>query len=145
MGDLEISVTKYENDFARNWFKVDKIDNGKVYGLGDGINNIIVAANKGNLDAISILHGTNSQSIEIKLKNNNRAYTSEGTDMKIQYSTDRQTFTAGYRSTEDSEDRFQVYEYATWSGGNLSILNEGSAPGYSSNNCLLYTSPSPRD
>ena len=45
MGDLEFSATIYENDFARNWFKVDKIDNNKVYGLGNGINNIIAAAN----------------------------------------------------------------------------------------------------
>ena len=134
MGDFEFSATIYENDFARNWFKVDKIDNGKVYGLGNGINNIIASANSGNLDAISILQGTNSQAVEIKLKNNNRAYISEGTDIEIQYSTDKQTFTAGYRSTEDSEDRYQIYEYATWSGGNLSTLSEGSAPGYSSNN-----------
>ena len=111
MGDFEFSATIYENDFARNWFKVDKIDNNKVYGLGNGINNIIAAANSGNLDASSILQGTNSQAVEIKLKNNNRAYTSEGTDIKVQYSTDKQTLTAGYRSTEDSEDRFQIYEY----------------------------------
>ena len=134
MGDFEFSATIYENDFARNWFKVDKIDNGKVYGLGNGINNIIASANSGNLDAISILQGTNSQAVEIKLKNNNRAYISEGTDIEIHYSTDKQTFTAGYRSTEDSEDRYQIYEYATWSGGNLSTLSEGSAPGYSSDN-----------
>ena len=134
MGDFEFSATIYENDFARNWFKVDKIDNNKVYGLGNGINNIIAAANSGNPDASSILQGTNSQPVEIKLKNNNRAYTSEGTDIKVQYRTNKQTLTAGYRATEDSEDRFQIYEYATWSGGNLSTLREGSAPGYSSNN-----------
>ena len=134
MGDLEFSATMYENDFARNWFKVDKIDNGKLYGLGNGINNIISAANSGSADAMSILHGTNSQAVEIKLKNNNRAYTSEGTDLKVQYSTERQTLTVGYRSTEDSEDRFQIYEYATWFGGSLSTLTAGSAPGDSSNN-----------
>ena len=134
MGDLEFSATFYENDFVRNWFKVDKIDNSKVYGLGNGINNIIAAANAGNLDAMSIFHGTNSQALQVKLKNNNRSYTSEGTVIKIRYSTDKQTFTAGYRSTEDSEDRFQIYEYATWSGGKLSTLIKGSAPGYHSNN-----------
>jgi len=134
MGDLEFSATVYENDFARNWFKVDKIDNSKLYGLGNGINDIIAAANAGNLDAMSIFHGTNSQALEVKLKNNNRSYTSEGTVIKIRYSTDKQTFTAGYRSTEDSEDRFQIYEYATWSGGKLSTLIKGSAPGYHSNN-----------
>ena len=135
-GNLELSATVYDNDFARNWFKVDKIDNKKVYGLGNGINNIIDAANAGTANAIAILNGTNAQAVEIKLKNNNRAYTSEGTDLKLQYSTDNQTLTMGYRDTEDSEDRFQVYHTASWSGGQLGTQVIGSNPGYSSNNRL---------
>ena len=134
MGDLEFSATAYQNDFARNWFKVDKIDNKKVYGIGNGINNIIDAANSGNTNALAILQGTNPQEIEIKLKNNNRSYLSEGNDLKVQYNTDKQTLTLGYRTTEDKEDRFQIYEYANWLNGNLSSLTKGSAPGYSSNN-----------
>ena len=138
-GKLEVSATIYENEFARNWFKVDKIDNKKVYGLGNGINNIIDAANQGKSGGSAILNGTNAQAVEIKLKNNNRAYTSEGTDLKIQYNTNRQSLTVSYRSTEDSEDRFQVYEYANWNGGKLGPLTKGSAPGYSSNNRLTYS------
>tara|TARA_B110000459_G_scaffold74067_2_gene83302 strand:+ start:4309 stop:6492 length:2184 start_codon:yes stop_codon:yes gene_type:complete len=135
-GDLEISATMYENDFARNWFKVDKIDNKKVYGHGNGINNIIAAANAGEATASAILNGTNAEAVEIKLKNNNRAYTNEGTDLKLQYKTENQTLTMGYRDTEDSEDRFQVYAYTPWSGGQLGSLTVGSDPGYSSNNRL---------
>jgi Fe(3+) dicitrate transport protein len=135
-GNLEFSVTMYENDFARNWFKVDKIDNKKVYGHGNGINNIIAAANAGEATASEILNGTNAEAVEIKLKNNNRAYTNEGTDLKLQYSTDVQTLTVGYRDTEDSEDRFQVYATTPWSGGKLGALTVGDNPGYSSNNRL---------
>ena len=138
-GNLEFSATIYENDFTRNWFKVDKIDNKKIYGLGNGINNIIDAANLGKAGALAILNGTNTQAVEIKLKNNNRTYTSEGTDLKIQYNTDRQSLTVGYRSTEDSEDRFQIYEYADWTRGKLGPLTKGEAPGYSSNNRLTYS------
>ena len=138
-GNLEINATVYENNFARNWFKVDKIDNKKVYGLGNGINNIIDAANMGKAGASTILNGTNAQAVEIKLKNNNRSYISEGTDLKIQYNTDRQNLTVGYRSTEDSEDRFQIYEYANWVEGKLGSLTKGDAPGYSSNNRLTYS------
>ena len=126
----------YENDFARNWFKVDKIDNNKVYGHGNGINNIIAAANAGEATASAILNGTNAEAVEIKLKNNNRAYTNEGTDLKLQYSTDVQTLTVGYRDTEDSEDRFQVYATTPWANGQLGALTVGSDPGYSSNNRL---------
>ena len=133
-GNLELSATMYDNDFARNWFKVDKIDNNKVYGLGNGINNIIAAANAGEATASAILNGTNAEAVEIKLKNNNRAYTSEGTDLKLQYTTENQSLTIGYRDTEDSEDRFQVYAYADWLNGQLGAMTVGSDPGYSSNN-----------
>ena len=135
-GDLELSATMYDNDFARNWFKVDKIDNNKVYGHGNGINNIIAAANAGEATASAILNGTNTEAVEIKLKNNNRAYTNEGTDLKVQYKTENQTLTMGYRDTEDSEDRFQVYAYTPWLNGQLGALTVGSDPGYSSNNRL---------
>ena len=135
-GDLEFSATMYDNDFARNWFKVDKIDNNKVYGHGNGINNIIAAANAGEATASAILNGTNAEAVEIKLKNNNRAYTNEGTDLKVQYKTENQTLTMGYRDTEDSEDRFQVYAYTPWLNGQLGALTVGSNPGYSSNNRL---------
>jgi Fe(3+) dicitrate transport protein len=135
-GNLELSATMYDNDFARNWFKVDKIDNNKVYGHGNGINNIIAAANAGEATASAILNGTNAEAIEIKLKNNNRAYTSEGTDLKLQYTTNNQSLTIGYRDTEDTEDRFQVYATADWLNGQLGALTVGSDPGYSSNNRL---------
>ena len=135
-GNLEISTTMYENDFARNWFKVDKIDNNKVYGHGNSINNIISAANAGETTASSILNGTNTQAVQIKLKNNNRAYTSKGTDLKLQYNTDKQSLTIGYRETEDTEDRFQVYATTDWVGSKLGALTVGSEPGYSPNNRL---------
>jgi Fe(3+) dicitrate transport protein len=135
-GKFEFTATSYDNDFARNWFKVDKIDNQKVYGHGNGINNIIAAANAGEATAIAILHGTNADPVEIKLKNNNRAYTNEGLDLNLQFNGDAHTLTLGYRDTEDSEDRFQVYAYTPWSGGKLGALTIGSDPGYSSNNRL---------
>ena len=135
-GNLELSATMYNNDFARNWFKVDKIDNKKVYGHGNGINNIIAASNAGEATASAILNGTNAEAVEIKLKNNNRAYTSQGTDLKLQYTTDNQSLTMGYRDTEDTEDRFQVYATTDWLNGQLGSLNVGSDPGYSSNNRL---------
>jgi len=135
-GKFEFTATSYDNDFARNWFKVDKIDNQKVYGHGNGINNIIAAANAGEATAIAILHGTNADPVEIKLKNNNRAYTNEGLDLNLQFNGDAHTLTVGYRDTEDSEDRFQVYATTPWSGGKLGALTIGSDPGYSSNNRL---------
>jgi len=135
-GDFELSATVYENDFARNWFKVDKIDNKKVYGIGNGINSIIGAANEGDLDAVAILNGENSKAVEIKLKNNNRVYESSGIDLKLSWSSEMHYVTAGYRETEDSEDRMQWYATADWMNGKMGSLVEGAMPGYSSNNRL---------
>jgi len=136
VGQFEFSAVVYQNNFARDWFKVDKIDNGKVYGLGNGINDIIGAANSGSADALAILNGDNVQAIDIKLKHNNREYYSEGYDMKLAWSNDVHLVTVGYRETEDNEDRFQWYEYSEWIGGRMGSLTVGSLPGYSSNNRL---------
>jgi Fe(3+) dicitrate transport protein len=133
-GDFELSATAYQNDFARNWFKVDKIDNNKVYGIGNGINDIIGAANEGNADATAILNGDNAEAVEIKLKNNNRVYESSGIDLKASWSNEMHHVTVGYRDTEDSEDRMQWYATADWMDGKMGSLVEGSMPGYSSNN-----------
>ena len=131
VGDFELSATAYQNDFARNWFKVDKIDNNKVYGIGNGINDIIGAANKGNVDAAAILNGDNAKAVRIKPKNNNRAYESSGIDLKASWSNEMHHVTVGYR---DTEDRMQWYATVDWMDGKMGSLFEGSMPGYSSNN-----------
>lgn len=95
VGDFELSATVYQNDFARNWFKVDKIDNKMVYEIGNGINNIIGAANEGNVDAIDILNGDNAKAVEIKLKNNNRVYESNGINLKASWSNEMHHVTVG--------------------------------------------------
>ena len=130
-GDFNIAATTYENNFARDWFKVDKIG---YNGAAKGINNMIDYANAGTADAIAVLRGTNTTAEQIKYKHNNRVYVSEGTVIKGSWATDNQTLTFGYRSTEDSEDRMQWYETADWQAGKLSALTVGSKPGLSSNN-----------
>ena len=130
-GDFNVAATTYENNFARDWFKVDKIG---YNGAAKGINNMIDYANAGTADAIAVLRGTNTTAETIKYKHNNRVYVSEGTVIKGSWATDNQTLTFGYRSTEDSEDRMQWYETADWKAGTLSALTVGSKPGLSSNN-----------
>lgn len=141
-GNLEFSALIYKNEFQRDWFKVDKIDNKKVYGIGNGINNIIGAANSGIATASAILNGNNSEAVEIKLKHNNRSYSSDGVNLRMEWGTDRQLLSVGYRNTEDDEDRFQWYETANWYTGKLSALTAGDKPGYSSNNRVTYSEAS---
>ena len=130
-GNIDFSATYYENDFARDWFKTDKIGYG---GADKGINNLIDYANAGDALAISVLRGTNTTAESIKLKHNNRSYSSEGIVLKSNINFNNQTITIGYRDTEDDEDRMQWYERTNWVNGTLSALVVGSMPGYSSNN-----------
>ncbi len=71
--NFDIILTTWSNDYHRDWFKVDKANNSKVGGVGNGINNVISAANAGNVTAQGILDGT--VATEVKLKHNNRYYT----------------------------------------------------------------------
>ena len=130
-GNAEFEATYYENDFMRDWFKTDKVYYG---GASKGINNVIDMANSGDALAISILRGTNTTAEQIKLKHNNRKYSSEGLVLKSDFALGNHNLTVGYRDTEDDEDRMQWYEYTDWVNGTLSALVVGPLPGYSSNN-----------
>jgi Fe(3+) dicitrate transport protein len=65
-GNVNVIATSWSNDYHRDWFKVDKANNGKAFGISNGINNVIDAANNGNADAQGILDGT--RAVEVKLK-----------------------------------------------------------------------------
>tara|TARA_B100001123_G_scaffold180076_1_gene206294 strand:+ start:936 stop:3137 length:2202 start_codon:yes stop_codon:yes gene_type:complete len=131
-GNSEFEATYYQNDFARDWFKTDKVYYG---GVSKGINNVIDYANAGDALAISILRGTNTTAEKIKLKHNNRMYTSEGFVLKGSFDLGNHKVTVGYRDTEDDEDRFQWYEYTYWQSGTLTALeSDAKDPGYGSNN-----------
>ena len=108
-------TTAYYNEFARNWFKVNKID-------GEGINEVITCANGGSCSGMTsaygtydsayargVLHGDNAA--DIRIKNNNRAYYSKGLQSRLEYTFDvgeiSHELAVGVRYHEDSEARNQ--------------------------------------
>ena len=113
IGNCDIVASKWSNDYHRDWFKVDKVNNSGVTNadgssIGTGINNVISAANGGSTVAQGILDGT--VATEVKLKHNNRYYTNEGIQFKIMTEIGMHAVTFGYRDMEDSESRYQSYE-----------------------------------
>lgn len=114
-GNTSVDTTAYYVEFARDWFKVDKIN-------GDGIDSVINCANgfgcNGNTanqtDANAILKG--SFATDVALKHNNRKYESKGIQTRVEHSlatsSIEHTFKFGLRYHEDSEDRSQPTE--TW-------------------------------
>jgi Fe(3+) dicitrate transport protein len=97
-------VTVYDNDFHRDWFKLQKIG-GQSQGAitGDPITNAV---------AYGYMTGaTDSPDDAIVLRHNNRYYNSKGVQGKFSYDLDMSamdaTITAGFRLHEDYEDRKQ--------------------------------------
>ena len=136
VGDFEaftLMATIWSNDFHRDWFKVDKANNGKDHGVEDGIDEVIAAANAGDVNAQAILDG--DLAVTVKLKHNNRFYTNNGMQFNLSKEIGNHALTVGYRKMEDSESRLQSYECTNQSvGGALSALVSCSTGFTGSNN-----------
>ena len=137
-GNVDVIATSWSNDYHRDWFKVDKANNGKAFGISNGINNVIDAANNGNADAQGILDGT--RAVEVKLKHNNRFYGNEGIQFQLSTDIGNHSVTFGYRDMEDYESRLQNYECFDQSAdGKNSALSPCSTGWTGSNNRLRDT------
>ena len=137
-GNVNVIATSWSNDYHRDWFKVDKANNGKAFGISNGINNVIDAANNGNADAQGILDG--SRAVEVKLKHNNRFYGNEGIQFQLSTDIGNHSVTFGYRDMEDYESRLQNYECFDQSAdGKNSALTPCSTGWTGSNNRLRET------
>ena len=124
VGDFDsfnVTLTSWQNDYYRDWFKVSDFNNKKEHGEQDDINELISAANNGSANAQAILDG--QLPVQIEYKHNNRYYTNEGYQFTINTSLGIHDLTLGYRDMEDSESRVQAHEYADQAAdGSLSPL-----------------------
>ena len=136
--NFDIVLTSWSNDYHRDWFKVDKANNSKIGGIGNGINNVISAANAGNSVAQGILDGTIAT--EVKLKHNNRYYTNEGYQLKLMTELGNHAITVGYRDMDDSESRYQDYECFDQSANGTNSALRSCSTGYTGSNNRLRES-----
>ena len=140
-GNIDVVATSWSNDYHRDWFKVDKANNKKAHGVSNGINNVISAANSGNVNAQAILDGT--LAVQVKLKHNNRFYTNEGFQLQASTEIRNHDITVGYRDMEDSESRYQWHECFDQSSGGINSALYACSTGYKgSNNRLRETDAS---
>ena len=136
--NFDIVLTSWSNDYHRDWFKVDKANNSKIGGVGNGINNVISAANAGNSVAQGILDGTIAT--EVKLKHNNRYYSNEGYQLKLMTELGNHAITVGYRDMDDSESRYQDYECFDQSANGTNSALRSCSTGYTGSNNRLRES-----
>ena len=113
--NLYLQVSGYNNTFARNWYKLDKVINasGEKVGIAKLLDNDTEYSEEYEL----ISGRTSRQEESLQVKANNRSYSSRGVQGKMNYTLDNHSFELGIRYHNDEMDRFQ------WVDGY--IMNEG--------------------
>jgi Fe(3+) dicitrate transport protein len=109
--NLTSTVTAYNNDFKRNWFKYDGVN-------PDTGNNIIADANGGDANAQAILDGRQDVN-GLRYKNNNRAYESRGVQANFEWFVANHELNFGARVHHDQMDRYQPVDVYNQVNGNL--------------------------
>jgi len=128
--NLHIQTTAYQNNFKRNWYKLDKVRTPD--GASVGISSLLNEASM-NSDAYDFITGSSeSDSSLLLVKANNRAYLSKGVMTRINYSHGRHQFEMGLRLHSDEMDRFQwVDDYRLING--IMKLDQAGVKGTESN------------
>ncbi|WOJ92061.1 TonB-dependent receptor [Congregibacter variabilis] len=104
--DLSLTVTAYQNNFSRDWFK-----------LGGG-NSFVNAANTGDAAAQAILEGT-ADAFGLGYKHNNRDYESRGIELNLDHRIGDHSLSYGMRVHEDEMDRYQPVDVYDQINGQL--------------------------
>ncbi len=106
--------TIYQNEFARDWFKVDTVN-------GTEISDLVQNANDGNTNAIGILHGDDVN--DVNIKHNNREYEARGVQSELNGRFNlagvEHELVSGLRFHQDEVDRFQPIEVYDQENGSL--------------------------
>lgn len=116
-----LTTTAYRNKFARNWYKADQIGGSSVSSGG-----VEAAADfQANAEAGEVLN--------VRLKNNNRSYVSQGVQTQLDMPWQNHDLSFGLRYHEDDEDRFQWRDmYEMDSSFNMTQISAG-VPGSADN------------
>jgi Fe(3+) dicitrate transport protein len=140
---LDLTTTAYRNTFSRNWYKLDKVRDGLDDGDGEdatvGIASILddPEAYAGEFAVLQGAFGTDAFADgRLYVKNNNRAYTSEGVQSIAGFRLDLGPTTSevevGLRLHRDEMDRFQWVDAYAMEEGVMNRTERGT-PGTDSN------------
>ena len=132
--NFDITTTLYNNNFHRNWYKLNTV-NGKKIGS-------ILNQDEGTEYAYNLLSALNSNDDEYNIKANNRQYNSRGIQSILRsnfsFLKTNHNLMIGVRQHLDKMDRFQWSDLYKMQGGELFITSPG-IKGEGSKNNRLYS------
>lgn len=122
---LDLTTVAYRHDFARNWYKLNDLRNGTTnVSIAD-----VLADPATYTTEYAWLTGTTSPDGALRLRNNNRAYYSQGVHSVLGWAVDAgdaaHQFEFGLRYHEDEEDRFQDDDRYRMQDGQLVLTSDG--------------------
>ena len=127
--NIRLTTTAYQNNFARNWYKLNDVTfNSDKQSIANILENPTTLS-----DHFNIVNGTvNSGADAIGIKANNRKYLSQGVQTKLDYHWYKgdafHDIEVGFRYHYDEEDRFQwVDKYSISDAGILNLTTAGVA------------------
>jgi Fe(3+) dicitrate transport protein len=117
----DVSVTAYDFDFDRNWYKLQSVG-------GTGIGDILDDPDDYAAE-MDWIRGGDSPDDALVLRNNNREYYSRGVQGRGSYDLSAwpMTVRAGFRFHEDEEDRFQDEDGYRMESGTMFLTSDGAA------------------
>ncbi len=134
--NLDITSTLYNNDFHRNWYKLNKVN-------GHGIASIL-SSNNSSDSTYQLLSVNNSIDDIYDIKANNRIYKSRGIQTilrsNFKFIGKQNDLMVGFRVHSDEMNRFQKSDKYKMYDGNLIMTTEGIWGEGSKNNRLYLAS-----
>ena len=124
---FRLTTTAYRNEFARNWYKLDKVK----FGTSNlGIAEVLADPTKYNNHYATLNGSINSANNALAVKANNRTYLSEGIQTKFDYHfVTKNIFhdiEIGARYHYDEEDRFQWVDGYNIVNGTMNLTSKGT-------------------
>ena len=124
--NMSIAVVGYSNDFARNWYKLNKVN-------GEKLSMIAKPTDAGFGDFYLLMNAQDSADDAYRIKANNREYYSSGIQAVLNVRTDGgHDIQAGMRIHSDEMDRFQWEDRYGMQSGQL-VMTTAATPGSDSN------------
>ena len=126
---VDVTATVYNNDFFRNWHKLEKVGGVAVAG--------VLAEPSAHPELLAILRGdADSAPGALAVRNNRRRYYSRGVQAVLAWRPGaghgRHELEVGIRRHEDREDRFQEEDLYQMVGGRR-VFNDLGVPGSNAN------------
>tara|TARA_B100000927_G_scaffold234043_1_gene194410 strand:- start:226 stop:2415 length:2190 start_codon:yes stop_codon:yes gene_type:complete len=116
--NMTLAVVGYSNDFARNWYKLNKVNGAKLSTIAND------SSSDGFSDFYDLMDAMDSVDDAYRIKANNREYYSSGVQAALNVAIGGHDLQVGMRVHSDEMDRFQWEDRYKMAAGKLVMTTE---------------------